>query len=148
MDIPPLEGLDEFVETTLANHALDWCCCNGLNMRRTGGRKAGFVHVPVSLLPARLPRESFALVEPLAGSWNELVHVLTRTPEGVAWLHATIESVVGSDPFTRRLYDVAQRVAALRDARAAAADRRRARGRLAHAGRAREVAVETLWYSC
>mgnify|MGYP006081479275 FL=1 len=118
----PLESLDDFVETTLADHALDWCCCNGLNMRRTGGRKAGFVHVPVSLLPARLPRESFALVEPLAGSWNELVHVLTRTPEGVAWLHATIESVVGSDPFTRRLYDVAQRVAALRDARAAAAD--------------------------
>ena len=113
--------LDAFVKETLAEHALDWCCCNGLNMRRKGGRSAGFVHVPVSLLPARLPRDSFALVEPLAGSWNELVHVLTRTAEGVAWLHATISTVVSSDAFTARLLEIAVAVDAARVARSTAA---------------------------
>ena len=91
----------------LSTAAMSWCLAHGLVMGAKGSPTM-VQHCPVSLVPTRVPRESFARAQTLSPLFNKLVDAAARDFE---WLEATLEDAAKADAdFTGRLLEIAQKV--------------------------------------
>ena len=83
-----------------------WASCNGLLMRSAEDASA-FEHAPFALLPARFPAEQLAHAAELAPTFGLLVDKIV---DDLPWLMATLREAADSDPFTKRLMKLCERV--------------------------------------
>lgn len=92
----------------LSVEAMSWCLAHGLVMG-TKDSPTMVQHCPVSLIPTRVPRASFARAKMLAPLFNKMVDAAARDFE---WLEATLEDAARADAdFTGKLLEIARKVA-------------------------------------
>ena len=95
-------------QTSLRDESLSWAAQHGLLVATEGApggatMAAVFTHAPVSLLPTPFPRGAFELAAEVSPFFAELSDLVSRDH---AFLETTLQGVLETDAFTKRLWDV------------------------------------------
>mmetsp|Transcript_25581 Transcript_25581/g.42862 ORF Transcript_25581/g.42862 Transcript_25581/m.42862 type:complete len:546 (-) Transcript_25581:148-1785(-) len=97
---------DEELLLRIREEAIDYAMCNGLVMREKTGSQS-FVHAPITLLPAILPRKAFKQATDIAAVFSSLIDKIARHP---SYLEDVLVDVSKNDNYTKGLLEILSEV--------------------------------------